>query len=629
MKEKTTEKKVYEPTKQEIEKITRVQNNYKHGLAQLKATIHAFSNHNPEEVYNASLDAYNMYREAVDDSLADNWKANIKRPTVRTKIVAVLSSFIKQMMIPSVKAFENSVPKEKRAEVMRSLLDYWRQKVEYDTVFREVMIEAVASPVTIIETGYQKVWKNKRIWDEKKEDYDIKVISDELLSGFFMKRLKFGEVLVANTEERNVQKQDWVIKREVHSYETIRTLYGKYKNWEYVEAGEYFSTEKNGYVEDTTGTLDGLAVEVVTYMSRTRDEHITIVNGVVIEDKPLSVKRVKGDYPFARIGAEPLTKEKGWFSYPMILRLKEDEDFRNHAYNLAFDAEYLSVFRPKAVSTDIGADAFMPSNITTVDTGFEIHDLAGSGSGQLLNVISKLDEEKEEFVPAHASGVKPQGEMSRRQWTDMTSNAFTSQGVFVAETKDFVEDITSLAINDLLQHLALSAVDKIRDGDIPATVIIRDGFKGDVAKDMQIIFSSPAAEETDPVRRSFDIARKERTDNTKIISINPKALFDTNFETYVTPETLKGNSDEDEQVLAQNRYNVASQNPAQFDAEFVAKDWAKHFYKSDMTKAIISPEKKQQMQQAAEQAQAQEAGKPKQAGGDQNQPNVETGAPVI
>lgn len=620
-KKEDVKKTSYKPTEKELAILLQVRAAYDYGEDKLATNIKAFSNRTPQEIYEVSLNAYNMVRVEVEDSITNGWKANVKTATTRDKVVAIISSFIKQMMIPSVKAVENSVPKEQRARVMRSLLDYWRNKVKYDTRTRELLIDVVASPYSIIETGFEKVWKNKRVWNGETQEFDIEQVVDDTLTGFYMKRLKFGQLLVSNIEEREVQRQEWVIKRSINSMEHYMGLYKKTKNFIHVSAGSTFSPITLDIDEDDK--VKGGLVEEVIYYSRTRDEYIVTLNGIIVEDKSLTRKRIKGDYPFARVGSEPLTEEYSWFSYPLILRLNESQKILDHLFNLFIDAEYMNTFRPKAVSQDLGADSFIPGTQTVVNTDFESHDLGGGGSGQIPTIINMFKNGVEEIAPAHMSGIKPEGEMSRRQWTDLSDNAFTSQGIALAEWKDFVEETTRLAINDILQHLALPAVNSIVGGTIPASVIIRNGYKGDTAKDMQIMFNNPLASDTNPLTRSFDIQRKEKSSGTKIMSVNPSVLFSTDFDVYIEPETLKGNKEQDDFQRAQIGYNVFSQSPV-VNLDFVTKEFGKMIYKDKVSELMKTTEQ-------LKQEQAQQAGmeQPKQIGGDQNQPKVEVGAPNV
>ncbi len=611
----------YEPNAKGVAILTRVKNAYDFGVKKLDTKIPAFSNRTAHEIYQHSLNSYNMVREEVDNMTLNGWKANVKTATTRTKVAAIISSFIKQMMIPSVKAVEDSVPKEQRAKVARALLDYWRIKVKYDTKMREILIDAVASPYTLVELGYQEVFKNKRIWNSETEEFEVKQVVDDLLTNFYMNRLKFGQVLVSNIEEREVQKQEWIIKRSIHSYEYFQGIHGKKDNFEYVEAGSYFDADKMDYVNHPNDIVGG-QVEEVIYYSRTRDEQITILNGVIVEDSPLSKKRVQSDYPFARIGSEPLVDEYSWFSFPLIMRLNEDQKLLDHLINMYIDGEHMNIYKPKAVNQDIGAESLIPGTQTVVDEKFEVTDLAGGGSGQLMSIISLFKGSVEEIAPGHMSGLKPEGEMSRRQWVDLSDNAFTSQGIFLAEYKDFVEDITRLALHDIMQNILVGAVDKIVGGETPASVIIRNGYEGDAAKDMQIMFSKVSDSNVDPLERSFEILKKEKETKTKIIELDPTVMFTTDFDIYVEPEVLKGNKEQDDFQRAQMGYQIFAQNP-KVNLEFITKEFGKAIYKDKVTELLKSEE-----DIMAEQQQAQQMEAPKQLGGNDNTPKVETAAPV-
>lgn len=626
-KQQETEEKVqissYIPDEAAKAILNRVSDAYDYGEKQLQTKIKAFSNRTPKEVYDLALESYNMVRTEIDDSLANGWKADVKTATTRDKVVAVISSFIKQMMIPSVKAVENSVPKEQRAKVMRSLLDYWRVKIKYDTRMRETIIDAVASPYTVIETGYKKVYNNKKIWNNETLKYDTKTVVDDILTGFYMSRLKFGQLLVANIEERGMNEQEWLIKRSVNSHVHYEDIYGKKENFKHVLPGAYFSALDMD-VQDSDRVVGGMVEEVI-YYSRTRDDYIVLLNGVMVEESTLMKKRIRGDYPFARIGSEPLTEEYSWFSYPLILRLNESQKILDHLYNLFIDAEYMNTFRPKATTEELSSESLIPGTQTVVSNEFDSHDLAGGGSGQIPTLINMFKSSVEEVVPAHASGIKPEGEMSRRQWVDLSDNAFTSQGIFISEWKDFVIEITRLAINDLLQHLALSAVNSIVSGKVPASVIIRNGYTGDAIKDMEIDFVSPTASDVDPLKRSFEIFNKEKVSGTKIMEVNPYVLFSTDFDVYIEPEMLKGNKEEDDFRRAQIGYSVFSQSPV-VNLEFITKEFGKMIYKEKVGELMKSEDQLKQEQEQQQQAEGLET--PKQLGGNENQPKVNASVPI-
>ena len=198
----------YKPDIEQAELIERIQRAYNVGEYNLTKPLQVFSDRSVLEVDEESHKILNIYKPEIAKEISDAWKSDVRRPISRNKVVAVVAHQLHKLIIPSVKA---QTPDDKHdeyaAQAMRDILDYIRYKIKYKQEMMYVLLEATASPLTIVETGYATLYKQLKSRGED-GDVSIELVVDKYLSGFYMSRHSISEILIPSIDESDIQKQE-------------------------------------------------------------------------------------------------------------------------------------------------------------------------------------------------------------------------------------------------------------------------------------------------------------------------------------------------------------------------------------------------------------------------------------
>lgn len=602
--------------------MEKIQKAVKIGESNLTDPLTSFSDKSPQEVYEICKKIFNIYRKDVVKEIQDKWKTDSRRPTSRNIAVVVIAHLINELIVPSVKAqTKESEHDEKAARVMRDLLDYVQDKIRYRREMLFTLLEAVASPSTVVKIGYAEGMKNERYYVDGV--LNTKKIVDDVASGFFFKRIRLSNFLVANKNIYDIQKQDWVIERDLISFDTATQFYSDKPAFADVRPGIYLSCSNGQLIEDANNrNITGKnLVERIEYYNRAADIHAVVLNGVIVADQP--IQRLDKKYPFTHVGYEPITNEAEFYTFPLIWKLKEDQQLLEESYNVIMDGMKLDAKPPTIVNRRIGPKAFIPGSYTVSDDGFESKQLInGRSINGGLQAAQLLENSFERASPSSQAGIKPQGEQSRYQFQVLADNAGATHGVFKSLIREFVYDITELQISDIQQYITKNALEKLVQGvlDIETIVIPKSALQ-DKTVDKEIRWVSPLASTKNTLDRSYNIWKAEKNTKRKISEVNPLVYLNIKFSVFSDPEVEMPENKIEKMNINKEMYMLLRQDPL-INHDMLVQRYVRSVDPHAVQDIVKSRDEVAKV--LADQKQAQENPQIKQMGGADNAPRIPT-----
>lgn len=561
--------RVYEPTVAEKAILERVQRAYNVGEYNLNKPIKAYSNRSVIEMNERAHEILHIYKPEIQKAIEEAWQSDVRRPISRNKVVAVVAHQLHKLIVPSVKAqTEDNRHDEVAAQAMRDLLDFVRYQCGYKHEMMYALIEATASPVLVVEAGYRTLHKQKKSKNEAGE-WKAEMVVDSLLSGFYMQRHDVVEFLVPSLREKNIQMQEWVIKRRIISEDMARAKYGTRDNYSFVVPGVYYKLSSTGsiYLDASDGMItqgDIKWVEEVVFLSRHTDTKAVLLNGVLVTDPDEGIGRPDGRYQYARLVYEPVTNsETEFYGYPFILKLMEDQDLVERLYNVTMDGAILDAMPPVAVSESVSRANAVPGASVVVREDFKATPLGGGrnvSSG--LSAINQVERSFDVASPDHQVGVGSPGEKTRREVELLDANASTGQALFKAGIEQFVIELTDIFIGDIQEYITRSQVEKLVHNVFELdTIIIPESMHGGTPTTRALEFVSPLANAADDEKRAYDIYDREQKTGATITELNPVKFLDVLFSAYVQPEQSAAQDPQRREIVARELYILMKDNP--------------------------------------------------------------------
>lgn len=538
--------------------------------------------------------AWNTYQSNNGQPLEGDvnaWKSNAIRPIVRNKAISIAAHATARLVFPKIFAYnEQSDNEEAAATVMTDLMEWAAEQSNYDYTALQRVLAALYSPASIGYTEYAEVYR--QVKKEKGEDgkWIWEPMLDEDMSGFRDRVIPVDQLYIENFYEPDIQKQGFLIFREVIGFELARERFGMCDNFKYVQPGVqilYNDANQTWYqVYDTNMRQEDC--EVITYWNRSLDVKISMVNGVMMSDPDCPNPRMDKRYPFDKFGYQ-LINTRCFYYKSLAFYLQQDASIINTLYPMIVDGTYLSIMKPMVVTGGevIGSDVYVPgASITLQDPASDIRPINTSidlVSG--MNTLQKVEEsvsDSSNLSDVQEGQGMPAGttayEISR-----LEQNANTILGLFVKMISQHVRDFGKLRLMDILQYLTIAEVSAIEDDAalVYKAFLMPDKHSAGRNKARKITFDQTLPDENISqeayLKLSYD-ALKESNDGQEIWKVNPELIRKLKYMVTVSPDIMNPMSEELEHAYNLELYDRAIQNPM-LDQEQITKDFLLSSYK--------------------------------------------------
>jgi hypothetical protein len=535
--------------------------------------------------------SFNTYQpnngEAPENDLVNGWRSRAIRPIVRNKCVSIAAHATAKLIFPKVFAFdEMNKGDHDAAKVMEDLMVWAADQSDYNKTSFYSVVSALVNPASIIYTEYGEVYRN--IKESKNDDgtWETKKMLDESYSGFKDEVVPVDELFIENIYEHDIQKQGFLIRRKVISYDTALVKYGEHKNFKFVKPGilTIFGDANATFYEVYDTTMRQEEVEEVTYWNKALDVKIVMCNGILVTDYDAPNPRQDKQYPFIKYGYELIDEGKFFYYKSLAFKLQQDANIINTLYPLIIDGTYLSVMPPMVNygSETIGADVIIPGAVTTLTdpnsklTAMETSKNLQMGKDILQNMV---EESVEETSQANTmSGQIGKSGTTAYEISKIEANAGTILGLFIKMISQFVKDYGKLRVSDILQFMTITDIEKLGDGALPYKSFLINAQKIG-GKNKRVIFDGSLPDEPisgeDLLNRSFDVLSEQgglRSD-TEVARVNPRLFRELKYKCVVSPDVMQPRSEDLERAMKLELFDRAIQLGPAIDQEKVAKDF--------------------------------------------------------
>lgn len=391
----------------------------------------------------------------------------------RNQVISYLSKVALNPPKAKVQAVnkKNNISGVKLAQVCEDLLKYSDDCENAPARFLEEALECTTKGTVIVYEGYAKDVQNVDVPEYfNAETGKIKFKKEKRVNfdNCFRKVVPIEDFFIANPYQPDVQKQPWVIWREVTTYSEGSAEYGHYTNWKYVKPGTYtlLAEPTTFYRNKLQSKLNQTQIEILRYYNRRENEHILLINGVVMYNGPLPFK--DGMYPFAKGIFEPYANDFFWGAgFPQ--KIMGDQDLLNTLWNMMIDKTYGSLL-PYGLSSDLDdliEDQFLaPNKIRKVGdiNKWKFDSLPGVTPGEqaMLQFANKFALDNAGNIQGGGSTQSAKGgPATARQVLLAQQESMAKMSFSVGYLEDLERDRTKLRLAHILQFYSIPKIEKI------------------------------------------------------------------------------------------------------------------------------------------------------------------------
>jgi len=524
--------------------------------------------------------SFNTYQSNNGDSLPGDvinaWKSRAMRPIVRNKCISIAAHATARLIFPKVFARDSGNNEQREAaQVMRDLMEYAADQSDYGHYSLLRTITAMFSPASI---GYTEYCETYRTVKEIQPDGSWKQarVIDPVFSGFQDKVVPVDQLYIENFYEPDIQKQAWLIKREVYSYSLAETKYnGKYENFKYVRPGVQiiYNDANQSFYQVYDLMMRGEDVEEIVYWNRANDLKIIMVNGVMLTPHDNPNPRCDKMYPFDKYGYEVINNRCFYYK-SLAFKLGPDANIVNTLYPMIIDGTYLNLMPPmiNRGGEKIGSNVIVPGMVTTLSSPeanlepVRLSENLKQGLETLFKVEESVSASSEDPLQ---SGQDTPGSQTAYEISRMEQNASTVLGLFIKMISKHVKDFGKLRIGDILQYMTVADIDELEEGKPLSykSFLLHDKLGNGKQKTKKIMFDGglpdDAMSEEAMLELSADTVEMQGgiKSDMELYRVNPAIFRELEFMTMLSPDILNPKSEDLERAYDVETYDKLIQNP--------------------------------------------------------------------
>lgn len=600
----------WEMTDEEKARFIMVMEDYGVGNKIMNTPYQEFDGRSVIDELNDGLKRFNLYKPPRSNDPDVSWRAQTIRPVLRNKLVSIAGHMVTPVGVPSFYAYDLAGEENKDAAlVAKTLMEWSVDNTGYPKTFMMGIIQALATPAVILESGYVESW---RIMREILSSGEIvsKEVLDEVLSGLKTSIVPVDELLISNVYEDEVQKQDFLIRNRKIQWHEAKAKYEHKENFKYVQRGLrlVFSKDQALFYQQYDKSLENYTEEII-YYNRRQDLKLIFVNGVLLTNPNNPIGRDDGKYPFAKSGYEPIGEGRFFYYKSAARKLANDSDTINTLYNMILDGQFLALMPPMAFygEEELDSSVMVPGtmvNLNREDRMESINPRVNMRAG--LEVLSTVESSvSESSQDAFRQGIM-QGAPGRTalEISKLDDNAKKALGLFGNMISFLVKDFGELMLSDIIQHMTVAQADRILgDGGrlkfrkfiVPDKVVN--------GKRLSFVLEFDTEVGLDPLKESFDLLKRNggiKNPKQNVIRVNPSLFAQIKFIGRISLEDMTAPNKALNRALNIELYDRAIQNPLA-DQEAVFRDFLLESYKEgESDKYIKKQDDLEAMTQEAE-----------------------------
>lgn len=576
----------FEPDEKTKEVTSLVLRDYQNALQNQKRARREFNNRSLLQEIDMMQKAFNSYIPPKSIDPDEEWRAQTVRPLTRNKLISIAAHVTTSILYPNVFAQNANDEEDKDAAlVMRDLIEYNINNSNYSKSFLQAVITMLVDPCCILESQFSEV---KRKVKKMKEDgtWSEQEIVDEVLSGFAANVIPAKDLLIANFNEPDIQKQRFIIKNRYIDYSESKQIYGDHPNFKFVKPGviSVFDNLGRSFYDVQVDEMKDYLVNEVVYENRFMDVRLVFLNGILVTDPEQPNPRGDKLYGMAKSGYEPLNNGQFFYYKSAANKLGSDQEIVDTLYNMILDGTYMQLMPPLAIygSEDVNSSVMIPGMATSFkDPNTKVENIGPRSDVRAgMEAISMVERSmSESSQDALQAGVAQGGERTAREAILLQQNAKTALGLFGKMIAFLVEDFGKLMIGDILQHMTVPQVSMLTNEIKYRSFLLPDKMENGrkVTKKLEFtsdMLGSESLSDAERMVQSYKILEKEGglKSDIKIYRINPEIFRNLQYKCVVQADELAPKSKMIEKAMLLEGYDRLIQNP-NVDQEAITKDF--------------------------------------------------------
>lgn len=570
MEDTKPDKQVHIPTDKETEALSYLLKKVTKGRTVIQKSYNQLNNRSIYEAVDDWTKRWNGYIPTAS-ALLDADQSRMFLNFTRNQILSYLSNTSLSRPKTKIKAVNKKTGSTdtKFAQVLNDLVDFSANEENGDARFLEASLEAVTKGTVIVYEGYARNIQKMKVpqdFDPQTGKIRVKEEQKTTFDNCYQRIVPLEDFYIANPYQPNIQKQPFLIWREITTYDEAKLEYGDYKNFKDVKAGQYSvgNDETTFYRNSFVTELNADQVEIVRYYEKSDNRHILAINGIVIYDGPIPFK--DGLYPFAKGIFEPFGNDFFWgMAFPQ--KIMGEQDLINTFWNMMADKTFGSLL-PFGMSSDL--DDWIEDDTLALNRIRKVGDInkwkwdtlpgVSSGEQAMLQTAMNFARENSGLAGGGPATTPKGGKLNVRQVLLQQQDSMRKMSFPMSFMEDLERDRITLRLHHILQFYSIPKLEKVtgkngkeidqltyRDVKLSG-VKLSDGKSGN--KSIQLVNNPTTPDERKVLedKLSVDEAKGEINGTpTEALAIAVDTFYDYNFSVQV----LKASSFEKNAALDQ------------------------------------------------------------------------------
>jgi len=399
-------------------------------------------------------------------------------PIVRKILKSYISKVASNPVEMVVKSYNvnSGIYNKNIADAIKTLLEWSNATSNQKKAFTLKAFQVAAEGTVIEYEGFHDVRVKRKVFDHIDDKGNVVTVDKEhiLERGCYTSIKNLEDILISNPFEEDIQKQSWIIERELMEYEVAKKYYeGRYPKFKDVEPGNYWSSSSDisYYREDLLPTVEGNYVELL-HCYTIDGMYYLLANGVVLYENVIPYRHNK--YPYSKTIHDVFSGTPFFYGRSMVEQIAGITDSYQIHYNLMIQKQQMSANQFIITENDedfLEIDSIKMGGVYQVKdiNKVKIEKFNGIDNSDIA-MLGRMDADIEGLAGNPAGGANAMtpggGRILLQQTLQLQEEAMKQIGYSIKYLEDGERERTELRLSNLIQYLSIPEK-KIENGIIP------------------------------------------------------------------------------------------------------------------------------------------------------------------
>lgn len=347
---------------------------------------------------------------------------------------------------------------------IKTLLEWSNDRSNQKKIFTLKAFQLAAEGTVIEFEGFHDVRIKRKVFDSIDENGKVLTKEEEqvLERGCYTSLRPIEDILIPNPFEEDIQKQSWIIDREIMEYEVAKKYYSKYPEFEQVKAGNYWTENKDVsyYIEDLLPDIAEDSVELI-HCYTIEGMYYLLANGVILYENVIPYRHNK--YPYAKTIHDVFAGSPFFYGRSMVEQIAGITDAYQIHYNMMIQKQLMSA--NEFIITENDEDF---QEIDSIKRGgvYQVKDIGkiklekfnGIDNAD-ISMLGRMDNDIEQLAGSPSGGANATtpggGRILLQQTLQLQEEAMKQIGYSIKHLEDGERERTELRLSNLLQFLSI------------------------------------------------------------------------------------------------------------------------------------------------------------------------------